>query len=199
MADTIKDAATGSVAKVDANQRLHTQSVTATESDNANKNGNAYNINTGVITLTSADDTPIMYVKNNETKDLHITAIAVGVGPSTNGTGSIPKITVIRNPTAGTTIDNKNAVDIKSNRNYGSSNTLANVLAYKGATGETMTDGANHLIFYQVSNGRLFATIDEVLPTGASLGIKFDPQPSNSSQDVYAALICHLDDPEDDN
>lgn len=196
MAQSIKDGDSGSIAKVDSNNRLHIQAVTTPEEWNANKNGRAFNINTGIITLTDAADTPILYVKNSNDLDLHVSAIAVGVGPSTGGSGGIPKITIIRNPTAGTTISNANAVDINSNRNYGSTNTLTSVVAYKGATGETMTDGDDHILFFQTSSGRLFAGIDEVIPKGGSIGVKFDPQASNTSQDVYCALICHQDDEE---
>lgn len=195
MAEQLLDGSgSGNRAKINANQRLYTQTVSISEDYQATKKGRSYNINTGVITLTDSVDTPVMYVKNNENEDLHITAIAVGLGPSTGGSGGIPKITVLRNPTAGTIVDNATAVDINSNRNYGSSQTL-DADAYKGATGNTMTDGTDHLILFQTSNGRLFATIDEVLPKGDSIGIKIDPQPSNTSQDVYAAMICHLEDP----
>lgn len=187
---------TGQQAKVDANNRLHVQSVSVPAEWNANKNGTAFNLNTGVITLTDSVETPVMYVKNNNETDLHITAIAVGLGPSTGGSGGIPKITVVRNPTTGSIIETTPTdIDINSNRNFGSSSTLT-IDAYKGATGDTMTDGTDHIIFFQTSNGRLFATIDEVLPKGSSMGVKVDPQPSNTSQDVYAALICHLDDDE---
>lgn len=181
----------GYLARVNGNNRLYTNSVVVSENLQATKIGRSFNINTGVITLTDAADTPILYLKNNDTEDLHITAIAVGVGPSTGGSGGIPKITVVRNPV---TIDFSTAVDINSNRNYGSAQTIT-ADAYKGATGDTMTDGDDHIIFFQTSNGRLFATIDEMVPTGSSIGIKFDPQTGNTSQDVYAALICHLEDP----
>jgi hypothetical protein len=194
MPDMLRDGnGTGYLAKVNGNNRLYVQSVSISEDEQATKIGNSYNINTGVITLTDSVDTPIMYVKNNEAQSLHITAIAVGVSPSTGGSGGINKITVTRNPTAGTIVSNATAVDINSNRNFGNASTL-DVTAYKGATGNTMTDGEDHLILFQTSNGRLFATIDEIIPKGSSLGIKFDPVPSNTSIDVYAALICHLED-----
>ena len=197
MPESIRDGTgDGNLAKVDANFRLHVQAATISEGANANKSGRAFNINTGVITLTSAADTPVLYVKNSNALDLHISAVAVGIGPTTGGSGGIPKITVIRNPTVGTTIDNTNDVDINSNRNYGSENTLTSVVAYKGATGETMTDGVDHLLLYQTTSGRLFAEIDEILPTGASIGVKVDPQASNTSMDVYVALICHQEDTE---
>jgi hypothetical protein len=194
MTTTIKDGAgAGSSAKVNANNRLYTNSIQKSEAAEANTKGNAYNLNTGTITLTDSVDTPIMYVKNNETEDLNITAIAVGLGPSTGGSGGIPKITIVRNPTAGTIVSGATDIDINSNRNYSSSNTVS-VTAYKGATGSTMTDGDDSLLFFQTSNGRLFASIDEVLPKGSSIGVKFDPQPSNTSQVVYCALISHLSD-----
>jgi hypothetical protein len=193
MATIIKDGASGNTAVVDNNNRLHTSSITQSAGFAANREGNAYNINSGEITLTNAADTPVLYVKNTGTLDLHVEAIAVGVGPTTGGTGGIPKVTIIRNPTAGTIISSPTDADIISNRNYGSNNSFPG-LAYKGATGSTMTDGTDHIILYQTSSGRLFANIDEVLPTGSSIGIKFDPQASNTSQTIYAALICYLDD-----
>ena len=179
--------------KVNANNQAYTFATTTDESDQATKTGRSYNINTGIIDLTDAADTPVLYVKNNETEDLHITAIAVGIGPSTGGSGGIPVITVTKNPTAGTIVSGGTAVDVNSNRNYGSASTLT-VDAYKGATGNTMTDGTDHLIIYQGAGGRAFATIDEVLPTGTSIGVKIDPQASNTSMEIYAALICHLED-----
>jgi hypothetical protein len=195
MVQQIRDGAgTGMLAKVNGNQRLYTQSISVSEDFQATKSGRSYNVNSGVITLTNDTETPLIYLKNNDTEDLHITAIAIGVGPTTGGSGGIPKITVIRNPTTGTIIESTPTdVDILSNRNYGSSDNLV-VDAYKGATGDTMTNGEDHIIFFQNSSGRLFASIDEVLTNGDSIGIKFDPQSGNTSQDVYAALICHLED-----
>ena len=185
------------LAKVDSKKRLYTKSVSIGENLEATKTGDSFNINTGVITLTDSVDTPVAYLKNNETKSLHIVAIAIGLGPSTGGSGGIPKVTVIRNPTTGTIISSTpTAVDISSNRNYGSAKALDSVLAYKGATGDTMTDGDDHLIIFQSAGSRLFATIDELLPTGSSIGVKVDPQPSNTSMDVYCAFICHLEEAE---
>ncbi len=183
--------------KVNGNFRAYTNAVVTSEDEQATKKGRSYNLNTGIIDLTSAADTPVMYFKNNEDDAFHITALAIGLGPSTGGTGGIPKITIVRNPTAGTTISNANDVDVNSNRNFGSSETLASSLVYKGATGETMTDGTDHIIFYQTVNGRLFATIDEYIPKGTSIGIKIDPQASNTSMEVYCAIIGHLEDPND--
>lgn len=194
MPDQIRDGTgDGYLAKVDSTNRLRSRAVESSEEHAANLLGNAYNLNTGSITLTSAADTPVAYLKNNETTNLIVTAMAVGVNHSTGGSATdMAFITVVRNPTAGTTISNANAGAINSNRNYSSSNTLT-ADWYKGATGETMTDGDDHILFYHSDGNRLFATIEEVLPQGATLGIKIEPPASNTSMEVYVALICHLE------
>jgi len=185
----------GYSAKVNKNKELHVFSVGVTESEYANRQGDAYNINTGLITLTNAVDTPVLYIKNNETRDLQITAEVFGLKTSTGGTATeTVDITVVKNPTAGTTISNANAVDINSNRNYGSPKTLL-ADTYKGATGETMTDGDDHLFIFSPDFSRVFATIDEVVPQGKSIGVKIKPPTSNTSMPVYVAAICHLVDP----
>lgn len=183
----------GPGAKVGATNRLYTFAISENFEEFSNKEGDAYNINTGTITLTSAADTPILYLKNNEDKDLIVTAMAVGAGPSTGAaTDANAVITVVRNPTAGTIVSGATAVDMNQNRNFGSSKTLT-ADAYKGATGNTMTDGDDIIQFYQSENSRLFATLNIIIPKSKSIGIKFDPAASNTSQDVYAALVCHLD------
>ena len=194
MPDTIRDGSGASyLAKVNGNNRLYTNSVSTNETEQANKKGNAYNINSGFITLTDAVDTPLLYFKNNETEDYHITAIVLGLFSSTGGTGDSPYLTVIRNPTTGTIISGATVSDIDSNRNFGSTSTLASI-AYKGATGDTMTNGTDHILALCKEDNRCFLAIDEVLPKGTSIGIKLKPRTSNTSLKVYAALIGHLED-----
>jgi len=193
MPDMIKDGSGKNfLAKVNSQQQLFTRAVSETEAEDANEAGKAYNVNTGNITLTNAVDTPILYLKNNEEEDLVITTVVVGTKISTNGTSTdVPEITFVRNPTAGTIIDNTNDVDINSNRNYGSPNTLT-AKAYKGATGETITNGDDHIFVYGSATGRTALSINEVLPQGTSIAIKYKPQVNNSSQVVYCAIICYL-------
>ena len=127
--------------------------------------------------------------KNQEDEDLFIDAIAVGL---TNGTESdIQKITVIRNPTAGTIVSSARTADMVINRNFGSAKQLDDSLAYKGADGETFTDGTDTALFFQSDNGRLFAPVSLILPKSTSIGIEIDTNLSSGSIGVYAALICH--------
>lgn len=194
MVDSIKDGTgTGNLAKVDSRNRVHAKSVSISEEFDANNLGDAYNINTGVVSLTDSVDTPMLYIKNNETEDLIIVAVVIGLGISTGGDATDwIKGTFIRNPTAGTIVSSPVDVEIKSNRNYGSSNTLT-ADTYKGATGKTMTDGEDHiLVQLGGGNSRSFIAINEELPTGTSFGVKIDPLASNTAMDCYVAVICYL-------
>lgn len=194
MSEMIKDGTgNGYLAKVDDHYRLYTYTVSLSEQDDATHEGRSFNVNTGIVTLTNAAETPMLYLKNNETEDLHITAIAVGFGASTGGTGDPCLITMERNPTGGTIVSGATAVDVKTNRNFGSNSTLT-ADAYKGATGLTMTGGTDHAYFYQSPSGRLYAGLSEQLPKGTSIGITITPQSSNTSMACYVALICHLED-----
>jgi hypothetical protein len=194
MPDMIRDGSGGGLlAKVNENLRLYTEAVTTSNDAKATELGDSYNINTGLITLTNAAETPLIYIKNNGVEDLHINTIIIGTFASTGGTGTdgVPKAVFIRNPTTGTIISSTPTnVDINSNRNYGSAKTLS-VDAYKGATNDTMTDGTDHIIVQMGTSGRVVVSIDEQLPRGSSFGIKYTPQGSNTNQQVYCAvLLC---------
>lgn len=195
MTEMIRDGTgNGYLQKVNGNNRAFVNAFSTQENLAATAKGNSFNINTGEITLTDAADTPVIYLKNNESSDLHIISIAVGLGTSTGGSSTEPvRVTVVKNPTAGTIVDNATAVDISSNRNFGSAKTITADI-YKGATGNTMTDGTDHILFFQPDFGRLFAGIDEIIPRGKSIGIKIQAPTSNTSLTLYVAIICHLED-----
>ena len=180
-------------AKVDSENKLHTRTVSSTELQAEVRKGHAYNINTGEITLTNDTSTPVLYLKNNELNDLFVSGIIVGLNHSTGGSATdLCTVTVTRNPTGGTIVSNATAVDINSNRNYGSQNTLT-ADVYKGATGNTMTGDTDHIIAYNGDGGRLFLSIEEVLPKGSSIGIEVKAPSGNTSMACYAAIVCHLE------
>ena len=181
----------GNTAKVDSSLRMHTLSISKPNSERATAVGDSYNINTGVIGLTSTTASGVLYLKNNETRDLIIEALAVGVD-SAGTTTSMTEVTVIRNPTAGTLISGATAVDMNANRNFGSSNALASTsLAYKGAEGDTFTNGTDIALFLQQPGTRGYYAIDMELEKGSSIGIKMDTDTSGGTTNVYVALILH--------
>lgn len=185
---------TGKKVKVDANNRLHTDSVQQTRIQSSTGKGDGYNINTGDVVISGS--TTILYVKNNEDTTLIVDAIAVGLSRATFG--EIGKVNLYRNPTTGSIVARATTAPMVENRNFGSNKTL-DADVYVGIDADTNSGGALAAQFYQGSNGRLFATIDFHLTKGDSMAIEVVPDFSGSSVDVrtYAALICHLQDAAD--
>ena len=199
MSFTIRDGAgSGKSAKVDSNQKLQTSAVTEEQKDHAAESGDKYNINTGDITLTDATATSVLYIKNNEDRDLVITALIYNLGNSTSGTGD-GLVEVHRNPTAGTIITD--AVNVTTgttslaNQNFGSSKALT-IDAFKGDTADnnfTTSDGVSISSRLATPTGRIIVSLGAIeLPKGSSIGITYTPPTSNSSQICQFAAACYL-------
>lgn len=189
MSSIIQDGTgTGNAAKVGGN-RLFVHSITEAEAIHSTEEGDAYNLNTGTIGLTSSTASSIMYVQNNEVQDLVIEALAVGVSSGGTTTDSTT-VTVIRNPTS---VDYSTAADMNQNRNFGSSKTLT-ADVFKGAEGSTTTGGNSIIQFFMGSGTRLFAPINLLLPRGASVAIEMNTNTSSGTTNVYAAMVCYLKD-----
>lgn len=178
--------------KINANNRAYVNAIQESDEQAAVQRGDAYNINTGEISLTSTSASGILYIKNNETQDLVIRSIAVGVS-SGGTTNDSTRVQVIRNPTAGTLISGASSVGQNANRNFGSSKTLT-VDAYKGAEGNTVTDGENIALVFMQSGSRLFATLNFELTKGDSIAVTVDSNTSSGTTAVYAAGVCYLKD-----
>lgn len=184
-------------AKVSKNSRLYTFAVTESKGSSAVRDGRGYNINTGSIELTSANESAVLYVKNNENNDIVIDSVIVILGKSTGGSADDDVVCeIIRNPTTGTIISNATDVDVSSNANFGSNNLLV-ADSYKGAEGNTFTNGSNHILSLLQAGNRWFFNLDVLLPKGASLGVTLNPPASNTSMDVMVAVNCHVDDPDE--
>ena len=191
----LRDSLNNNAARVTNRDQLYGFSVTETENKFELRNGKAFNLNTGTVNLTSANESAVAYLKNNSNDKLIINSMIVGIGASTGGsaTAEIP-ITIERNPTAGTIIDNAvaplvTASNKASNRNFGSSNTET-VDFYKGAETYTVTasDGDLALIYGFASNRIVVPEISFELQKGNSVAVLIDPMASNTSLNVYVAF-----------
>lgn len=182
----------GPDAKVDKNNRLHTQTVQESEALHATEEGDAYNINTGLISITG--DATLQYIKNNEDRDLVIEAIAIGSFEGITHSDD-PYITLVRNPTGGDLISDATAVSMNQNRNFGSNKTLT-ADTFKGKVSGTVTGGNDIAILQVTPGGRSFYSINFVLPKGASIGIKLTANVTSGSANFYSAIICYLKDPQ---
>lgn len=178
----------GKDAQVDDQNRLRTHAITETENVHSAEEGNAYNLNTGLISITG--DATMMYFKNNEEADFQIEAIALGASTGITHSAS-PYLTLVRNPTGGDIISDATAIAQNGNRNFGSSNTLlADV--YKGKVGGTCTGGDDIAILQVTPSGRSFYTINFILPKGTSMGIKLTANVSSGSANYYCAIVGHV-------
>lgn len=183
-------------AHVDLKNQLHTFSITQNEQKQAAFLGNEYNINTGTIAFStnSSTRTTILYFKNDEDTDYIATGVAIGLGTRSATVSDAANVWIVRNPTSGSTITNANNVDIESNVNFSSNKTLkSTTLAYKGADGEGATSGGtDHALLY-MTDGRLLASLNIVIPKGGSLAVEIDGNTSGAFN-VYAALIGYIKD-----
>ena len=181
----------GFSAKVDSNQRLHTQAVTETEAVHAAEIGDAYNLNTGLISITG--DATLMYIKNNEDQDMVVEAIAIGDFEGITHSDD-PYLTLVRNPTGGDLITDADVSGVMNqNRNFGSNKSLTADF-YKGKVGGTLTSGDDIALLQVTPGGRSFFNISFILPKGASMGVKLTANVSSGSANMYGAFIVHLKD-----
>ena len=189
---TIKNGANGNIAEVDKKGRVQTFSISEGLNIESANIGENYNINTGAITLTTANESAVLYMKNNEEKSFIIEEVIIILGASTGGTGDL-QIELIRNPTTGTIVSNAVNVDIVANRNFGSNRELLKD-TYKGAEGYTLTSGEDFSSTTR-SSGSTVVSFDGdviVLPKGSSIGVNVTPQASNTSMVVKVAIIGYL-------
>ena len=178
-------------ARVDSRFRLHTDSVTRTQSQQAILLGEGFNISTGSITLTSANQSAVFYIENDSDTDLVIKEIGIALGTSTGGTG-IATIALSANATAGTIISNATAVTTNFNRNLGSTKAIdGNV--FKGIEGATLTGGTSAGSTSRSSfvDPIIFDADIFVLPKGTSIGVFVTPPSGNTSQScvVFATVF----------
>ena len=189
----VRDPLTQDANRIDAKGRQITRGFTESEGVYETSLGNSYNSNTGNITLTSASESAIAYLKNAEPYDMVIASTFVITGTSTSGVGNA-YVTIERNPTAGTIVSNATAGDVLTNRNFGSSNMITS-LFYKGAEGYTLTgsDGDVLRSIMQATNRVAYEMGSIFLPRGSSIGVLFTPPASNTSMVVQVAFQFFLE------
>lgn len=189
----IKDGAGGGFgALVDKNNRLHTEAVSREVLVEAVFQGDAFNFNTGAITLTTANESAVGYFKYEGDDPFVITEILFILGATTGGSGDGTAV-IYRNPTAGTIIDNAVDIDIAANRDFSSSK-IIDGLTYKGAEGNTITGGTVFADTTRSSFGTVisFDAAPLLLRKGNSLAVSWQPPAGNTSQVVKVAATGYV-------
>ena len=188
-----KNGRTGNVNTVDNGGRSHTFSVTRSEAEQSTVDGGAYNIHSGLILLTSAVESGVFYYKHGEVDLWDITNLLVVQGPSTGGDIlDTTQVRVYKNPTLGTLISNSMLVDVNSNRDFTSADSLDRSLAFKGAQGDTILNGSVHIESLVSPGTRQDFPISETLRKGNSIAVSLQPPAGNTNLKIMVAMIGHL-------
>jgi len=186
-------AGTGSQAKVDNLNRLHTDAKSTSTLEYSSLKGDAYNFNTGSMTLTTAGESAIGYFEYLDDMPFVIEEILFIIGPTTGGTGD-GTAKIYRNPTGGTIVSGAVPIEVAANRDFSSSKQLvANM--YEGAEGNTITGGTIFASTSRSSFGTVI-TFDGgpiVLRKGNTLAISWEPPTGNTSQAVKVAATGFTD------
>jgi hypothetical protein len=164
-------------AKVDSENRLHTHAFTVTINQSAALGGDTYNVQTGVIELTNANESAIFHIENTGDDDILVFEQFLIVGTSSGGSGS-PTITYSTNADSSSTIISSGTALTPSNRRLASSKVLS-ATTLKGGQGSTLVGGTQEEF---LTNG-FFNTSPFVIPKGVSMTIAIQPPTGNTSQE----------------
>ena len=189
----IKDGAgSGYSVKVDKLNRAHSYSVTDTAFNYALKRGKAYSASTGVITLTSANESALIYMSFSEAVGVVLDETIVTFGASTGGTGDVLTNVYVA-PTTGTVISDATAGSIV-NLNQTSADSLSAVI-YTGAEGKTLSGEVTTIAGIGSTSSIYRPGKGGFLNNGSSFGMSVFPPVGNTSMSVIISFYFYI--PED--
>lgn len=180
----------GRCVRVDDDNRLHVKALRLPEGLDAVVRANLFHVTTGIINLTSATESALLYLKSTDTQSpLVIARVTVTSGLSTGGTNAL-RYRVVRNPTAGTLISGGSALTFV-NQNF-SSSLVPSATALKGAQGSTVTDGVN-LEDRQMALNAVDSDDSPLwlLNNGNTVAFALTPPTGNTSLNVSICVRCY--------
>ena len=176
---------------VDEDGRLTVKSVTQTFEERSVELGNAYNLNTGTIALTTDGASGLSYLKSNEEKPIIIQSFIYLLGSNTGGSGD-GQVTIIENPTGGNLLTS--TAGTPKNRNTGLQNKTIDVDWRIGAEAKTISGGTTLIdSIFATSTGRQVVAVPTVLTKGSSVAVKYIPPSGTTAQNVQIAFAIYLD------
>lgn len=181
--------------KVDSDKRLHVNAVTRSQDEQAALLGEAYNMSTGSISLTSDTESALAYINYTGDDPLVIKEILIIPGATTGGSGNA-LISIKKNPTSGTIISGAVEFSAINNRDFSSSNNLSNDASiYKGAEANTLTGGSTFAITTRSNFDApiAFDAANIILRKGNSIGVSVTPPTGNTSQTWVVAITAFIE------
>ena len=175
-------------ARIDQNNRIATNTIVGSRELDATEDGNAYQIVSARVTLTTANPSGLLYIQNLDSTSFVLDRVVFLWGSSTGGAGNDLGFQTQRNPTGGTLISNAVAAGV-SNSNHASAKT-PNSLQYRGVEGDTLTGGTGVTLPLKDTGGRQLFPLNRVLGQGSSIGWVVTPPSGNTSLDVV--IVAHM-------
>ena len=179
---------TGSKLKVSKENRAQTDSVTHTSAQQAAEEGRLFQIGAGIVNLTSANESAVLFLRNDADMDLEITNVTISSGLSTGGaSGDVLLAKLYTNPSG--LVGGSDAPFV--NNNLGSSKLPEGVFT-AGAEAATLTDGdLGGAAYIPVAN---FERVELywILPKGSSLAITIQPPAGNTSLNVGCFVDAYI-------
>ena len=182
---------TGLMAKVGIQNRLHTHSLSTEASSVATICADAFNINTGLVTLTSCCESALLYIKNNEVNPIAVTTEFINLGSSLDACCAAISLKgtlkFYLSSTTGTLISDASCAQVL-NRLVGDSSLLV-ADVYKGSEGKTLTNG-NAIV---IPGGAGAIASEYIIPKGATFAISYTPPTGNVSLPLTVGLLVIKD------
>lgn len=176
-------------AKVNSLNQLKTSAVSEDAEAFATDLGDAYQIVSGRLNLTSASPSAVLYVQNLDERNFVLDRVVLVCSTSTGGAGNDWGFQTQRNPNGGTIISTATPAGV-SNSNHSSAQT-PNSVNYAGAEGLTLTGGTGVTLPIRDSiAARQTFPLGRVLGQGSSIGWVITPPSGNTSCDVV--VVAHL-------
>lgn len=169
----------GNSAEVDSTNRLRVRSISEDILQAASEVGDAYFFGTPLITLTTAGESAIFYLKNEEDFPLVLANFFLVAESTTGGSPDMFRVNWYKNSTG----ISGGTANPPLNQNFGSSKTL-NVSTEFGADGSTITGGAlAATLSFPIGVFNNFEA-NLVLEKGSSFVISITPPTGNTSMAV---------------
>lgn len=190
----IKDGTgTGKRAKVNNENRLETNAVSTEIDLHQVEDGLAFNINTGIITLTDAvADTAVLYFKNTDTNNVVVTSAVLSSAASTAGADNVLHWKQVGNFDASSDIIANGTPGAAINRNTGVSRLFSGLVTI-GGTGRSFTnEAAGQQAFGEFIGPPVQIALTNVIPVGGEFGVTIDPPSGNTSMRIMLSINFHI-------
>ena len=184
----IKDGTgSGNSAQVDAHGRLHVEATTVAVEVAEAFEGHSYDVSTqGLVTLTTDNDSALLYIKNNGNEELLIQTIFTDSNSSTGGTGQ-GTMKWHMNPTSGTLISDAEEAQVL-NRRIGSPIGMDSDAFKASATDKTLVSVSQVTIPLPAGAGIPFAG-PWILQKGQAFGVSYQPPTGNTSMTIQIGFL----------